>query len=123
MFENSLIDLDTVHKRGVRWWLMPVALALHIVAGGALLFAQYWNVPEVPEPPINVVFINAAPPPPPPPPAPPPPAAATPKPEVPKDVPKIVPTEPVQPVQVPDKVPEANTNTEPSAVDTGVPGG
>jgi hypothetical protein len=70
MFENSLIDLDTVHKRGVRWWLMPVALVLHIVAGGALLFAQYWNVPEVAEPPINVVFINAAPPPPPPPPAP-----------------------------------------------------
>ena len=122
MFENSLIDLDTVHKRGVRWWLMPVALVLHIVAGGALLFAQYWNVPEVPEPPINVVFINAAPPPPPPPPAPPPPAAATPKP-VPKEVPRIVPTTPVQPVQVPDKVPEANTNPEPSAVDTGVPGG
>ena len=71
MFENSLIDLDTVHKRGMRWWLMPVALALHVIAGGALLFAQYWNVPEVDEPPINVVFINAVPPPPPPPPPPP----------------------------------------------------
>ena len=35
MFENSLIDLDTVHKRGVRWWLMPVALILHVIAGGA----------------------------------------------------------------------------------------
>jgi len=49
MFENSLIDLDKKTKRGLRWWLMPVALGLHLIAGGALLFAQYWNVPDVPE--------------------------------------------------------------------------
>src|SRR5262245_23233270 len=101
MFENSLIDLDKVHKRGVRWWLMPVALAIHIIAGGALLFAQYWNVPAVPEPPINVVFVSAAAPPPPPPPPPPPKAAPTPV----KEIPKVpVPTTPVQPVVIPEKV-------------------
>ncbi|HYU35235.1 MAG TPA: hypothetical protein VEW48_24040, partial [Thermoanaerobaculia bacterium] len=71
MFENSLIELDTKRSsRGIRFWLMPVAIGLHLIVGGALLFAQYWNVPAVPEPPINVVFMNAAPPPPPPPPPP-----------------------------------------------------
>src|SRR5262245_41889747 len=103
MFENSLVDLHTKHKRGVRWWLMPVALIIHIIAAGGLLFAQYWNVPEVPEPPINVVFINAAPPPPPPPPAA-APAQAAPKP-VPQEVKPVPMNEPVQPVEVPEEVP------------------
>ena len=49
MFENSLIELDAKrNSRGLRCWIMPVALGLHLVVGGALLFAQYWNVPGGP---------------------------------------------------------------------------
>jgi len=34
MFENSLIDLD-IKRRGRRWWLVTIALIIHVVGGGA----------------------------------------------------------------------------------------
>lgn len=120
MFENSLIDLDKKQRRGIRWWLMPVALGIHIIGGGVILFAQFWNVPAVPEPPVNVVFVNAAPPPPPPPP---PAAKAPPKVETVKPT-VIVPSEPVQPVEVPKEIPKADpVPVESVGVEGGVEGG
>lgn len=118
MFEDSLIELDKKRQRHVPWWIMPAAIAFHVILAGVAVGMQYWNVPPVAEPPINVVFLNAAPPPPPPPP--PPPAPKAPTPETPKEVKVVTPTEVIQPVQVPDKIPEPSN--EP-AVDLGIEGG
>ena len=66
MFENSLVILNRPKKRAVsRALVLQLAVLVHLLAGGAFLFASYWHVPEVPEPPINAVFFNAAAPPPP----------------------------------------------------------
>ncbi len=60
MFENSLVDLDKKrNSRGLRWWIWTIAIIFHLAIFGSVLFAQYWAVPAVEEPPINVVFMNA----------------------------------------------------------------
>ena len=64
MFENSLIELDKGKIRRPKWLSMPVAIVLHVVVGAAIGVAQYWRVDQVPEPPINVVFLSATAPPP-----------------------------------------------------------
>lgn len=71
MFEASLIDLEP-KKRSRRAWILPVALAIHIVGLGTVAFASYWTVGEVPEPNGNMgpVIVQLLPPPPPPPPPP-----------------------------------------------------
>ena len=113
MFENSLIDLDKVHKRGLRWWLFPVALVIHLVAGGALLFAQYWNVPRgggaADQRDVHQRGASAAP-------AAPAAAAAGRRQAAAgggarRRCRRIMPNEPVQPVEVPDKVPEPSSAT------------
>ncbi len=48
------------NKRGVRWWLMPVALVIHLVARRRAPLCAVLERAEVAEPPINVVFISAA---------------------------------------------------------------
>ena len=71
MFEDSLIELDQKRQKKagiIRFIVLPLAILLHLIAGAAMLFANYWQVEPVPEPPINVLFFSAAAPPPPPPP-------------------------------------------------------
>ena len=66
MFEHSLIDLEARQPRR-RWISLPVAVSLHLVAFAAFGFGTYWSVGTVPEPPVNVAFIDVTLPPPPPP--------------------------------------------------------
>jgi protein TonB len=68
MFEHSLIDLETRQQPARRRWIsLPVAVALHLVAFAAFGFGTYWSVGTVPEPPVNIAFIDVMLPPPPPP--------------------------------------------------------
>ena len=54
MFETSLVGLQ--QKKGARRWLsLPLAVALHLVVLSSLVFAQYWTVDQVPEPPPTEV--------------------------------------------------------------------
>lgn len=129
MFENALIESSREHDKNAPKKVMslPVSIALHAVAIGAIVGASIWFVEEVPEPPIPVTFYAAAPPPPPPP----PPAApkpAAPKPEIPKPIP-VRPTEMTAPTIMPETVPVPLSEPEPEAeaegegVEGGVPGG
>ncbi|HEX9942772.1 MAG TPA: TonB family protein [Thermoanaerobaculia bacterium] len=63
MFEHSLIDLEAKqHQQPRRRWIsLPIAVGLHVVGLTAFAFASYWNVGEVPEPNLNVVFLSMAP--------------------------------------------------------------
>jgi periplasmic protein TonB len=69
MFEHSLIGLEARPKSRRGWFSLPVAIALHLAAIATFTFASYWDIAEVPEPPINLIFIGDPAPPPPPPPA------------------------------------------------------
>lgn len=135
MFENSLIDLDS-RKKSFRAWILPVALAIHVVGLASVAFASYWNVGEVAEPDLNLVFVSLVPPPPPPPPPPPGGPVNTPAP-VPEPQP-VTPETPVQPdlSEIPNEVPDASPipqvvdltaasagGGEPGGVPDGVPGG
>ena len=63
MFEDSLLELDEKRKKksgAIRFIVLPLAILIHLAAAGAFLFANYWQVDPVPEPPINVVFFSAA---------------------------------------------------------------
>lgn len=117
MFENSLIALDTRKFQRPRWLSMPVAVAFHVVAGTAVGFGQYWQIAEVPEPPLNVVFFQMAAPPPPPPPAPAPAPRPTPQPP-PRPT---APVADVQPRDIPEDIPDAPANEDIGVVDL-VPG-
>jgi protein TonB len=65
MFEHSLIDLEArTHPRRRRWLSLPLAIGLHLVGLTAFAFASYWTVGSVPEPSLNVAFIDVALPPP-----------------------------------------------------------
>jgi protein TonB len=69
MFEHSLFDLETGleakrQPRRRRWISLPLAVGLHLVALTAFAFASYWNVGSVPEPDLNVAFIDVTLPPP-----------------------------------------------------------
>lgn len=65
MFEHSLIDLEAKRQpKGRRWISLPVAIALHLVILGSVAFAGMWDVGEVAEPDMNLVFVSLAPPPP-----------------------------------------------------------
>jgi periplasmic protein TonB len=60
MFEHSLIDMES-RPRPRRWLSLPIAVALHLVALTAFALASYWNVGEVTEPEVIVVFQPEAP--------------------------------------------------------------
>jgi protein TonB len=66
MFESSLLALDQKKTRGKRWLSVPLAIVLHLVVLVSLTFAQYWNVDQITEPPVNAVFVSFSSPPPPP---------------------------------------------------------
>jgi protein TonB len=107
MFEHSLIDLETRRQpRPRRWLSLPVAIALHLVALAAFALGSYWSVGTVPEPSLNVAYIDVALPPLPPPPA---GGGAHPKPAPapqPLRPPRLTAAPPVrQPDAVPDKPP------------------
>jgi protein TonB len=66
MFETSLVGLQRKKGARQRWLSLPLAVALHLVVLSSLVFAQYWNVEQVPEPQVTEAFQVALPPPPPP---------------------------------------------------------
>jgi TonB family protein len=71
MFEHSLIDLNAdleakTQPRRRRWLSLPLAIGLHLAGLTAFAFASYWTVGSVPEPSLNVAFIDVMLPPPPP---------------------------------------------------------
>ena len=67
MFEHSLIGLQERKKSRHGWFSLPMAVLIHLVALGTFAFASYWDIDEVTEPSINLVFIGEGAPPPPPP--------------------------------------------------------
>lgn len=128
MFEHSLIGLQERKTSRRGWFSLPVAILIHVAAAGTFAFASYWNVDEVAEPSLNVVFFTQAAPPPPPPrgsgEAPKP--AAKPvevKPVPAPSAPRILPQQPVQPEVVPDEVPQASASSVIDAVAGLPPGG
>lgn len=102
MFEHSLIDL-AAQKRRRSWHALPLAIAVHLLVAGSVAFASYWNIADVPEPDVNVVFFQAAPPPPPPAPR----GNPAPKPPAPAAAPErpVVRPQTLQPVDIPDELP------------------
>lgn len=87
MFEHSLIHLEEKRQpRRRRWLSLPIAIGFHVVILAFVLLAQAWDVTEVPEPDVNVVFFTEM--------APPPPPAAAP-------ARSSAPTRPVQTAQTP----------------------
>jgi protein TonB len=67
MFEHSLIGLAERKNSRRGWFSLPAAIAIHLAAFATFTFASYWDVAEVAEPPLNLVFIGDPAPPPPPP--------------------------------------------------------
>ena len=123
MFESALIESQKRKAPKNKWLIINTALVLHLAFIGGVLVAQYWAIDEVAEPPIQVSFLQSAAPPPPPPPPPPP---APPKPLAPKPTPTPqVPIEIVQPVAVPETIPEPSNEPVMEGVEgvEGVEGG
>lgn len=123
MFEHSLIGLQERKKSRRGWFSLPMAILIHVVAFGAFAFASYWDVDEVLEPSINLVFIGEPAPPPPPPPR----GSGEPPQQKPAarpiEVKPVPPQQPVQPEVVPDVVPQADTSSVVDAVAGLPPGG
>jgi protein TonB len=115
MFEHSLIDLESQRQPARRRWIsLPVAVSLHLVAFAAFGFGSYWSVGTVPEPPVNVAFIDVMLPPVPPAPAsshsaPPPTPTHAPTP-APQPAPTQAPTV-QQPTRVPDHLEPVSPST------------
>jgi len=120
LFE-SLIE----SRRDVRTFWRPatvaVALGLHAGVLGTILVENYFKVPPIHEPPIQVTFAHIAPAPPPPAPPPPAPKPAVPKPVV--ETPRPMPTEMVQPEKTPDVIQTEPMPEPPPVVSEGVEGG
>ena len=58
MFEHSLIGLEARKKSRRGWFSLPAAIAIHLVAVAGFTFASVWDVSEVPEPQVNIVFVD-----------------------------------------------------------------
>jgi len=114
MFENTLIETMRKPQPKKKLMTFPIAVAIHVVAIGAVLVMQLWAVEKLPEPTIMATFYQAPPPPPPPPP---PKAAAAPK--APPATQVRGPE--VQPVEIPQEIPKANSSGV--GVEGGVEGG
>ncbi|HWM90342.1 MAG TPA: TonB family protein [Thermoanaerobaculia bacterium] len=122
MFEHSLIDLEARKKSRRGWFSLPVAILIHLVAFATFAVAGYWDIAEVPEPPINMKpFIVELPPPP-------PPIRGSGQPEQkkaevkPPDVRPVTPQQTVQPEAVPDQAPPVISDVV-AAADSGLPDG
>jgi periplasmic protein TonB len=115
MFDTALIESNKRKlARKTNWYFTgPISISVHLITIAFILFSYVWQIEDVPEPPMQVVFISAPPPPPPPPP---PPKAKPKAPEVkPKLDAKVEPPKvnsPVQPVDVPQDLPPPKSSSE-----------
>jgi protein TonB len=120
MFEHSLIGLAERKKSRRGWFSLPVAIAIHLAAFATFTFASYWDIEEVSEPPVNLVFIGEPAPPPPPPPA----RGGGKAPEQtavkPPEVKPPAPQQTVQPRDVPDELPPVLSQV--ATIEEGIPG-
>lgn len=105
MFEHSLIGLEARKKSRRGWLSLPVAVLIHLAAFATFTFASYWEVGEVPEPSMNVVFYELVSPPPPPPPQRGSNQPATQTTVKPPETKPVMPQQPVQPRDVPNELP------------------
>lgn len=122
MFEHSLIGLAERKKSRRGWFSLPMAIVIHLAAFATFTFASYWDVAEVSEPPLNLVFIDWQPPKPP---APPVARGGGKAPEKAPTVkaPEVKPPtqeQTVQPQDVPNELPPVLTNVV--TAEQGIPG-
>ena len=118
MFETVIPEaVVRRHRTGFLYETLPVSLALHAIAAGAVVASMIWTVEFPPQPPgmVTSYQLAAAPPPPPPPPPPPKGAPATVPTKTPIEQPIVAPT------VIPDAIPEVAAT--PAATSPGVPGG
>lgn len=122
MFEHSLIGLEARKKSRRGWFSLPAAIAIHLVAVAGFTFASVWDVAEVPEPQVNIVFVDFKQPEPP---VPPPALGGGKQPEKQATVkpPEVKPPtqeQTVQPEDVPNELPPVLTNV--TATEEAIPG-
>ena len=60
MFENTLIASKKQQANTRLLMALPIALAIHVVVLAGYVVGQMWSVAEVPDPPIQVSFFQAA---------------------------------------------------------------
>ena len=121
MFEHSLIGLEARPKSRRGWFSLPVAIAVHLVALAGFTFASVWDIAEVPEPQVNLVYVDFQQKPLP---APPPARGGGKAPEPaavkPPEVKPPAPQQTVQPNDVPSELPPVVSQTV--NLDEGIPG-
>jgi TonB family protein len=126
MFGSSLFALQA-KRRSRRWFILPLSIAVHMLALAGFVGAQYWVVGEVAEPPISPVYYVSLPP---------PPAAAAPArqhaaavhPQAPRPIPQVAQPDPVaevvtKPIPDPGPISEEPTVEGPVSGNPGIPGG
>jgi protein TonB len=119
MFEHSLIGLAERKKSRRGWFTLPMAILLHLVALATFTFASVWDVAEVPEPPLNLIFVDFKEQPLPAP----PPARGGGRPETPVRQAEVTPPTPqqvVQPPDVPNDLPPVVSQI--ATIEEGIPG-
>ena len=66
MFEHALIESAKHHAPNKTILeIVPLVIIIHAIVLAGVVAAQYWTIEDVPEPPIQVSFFQAAAPPPP----------------------------------------------------------
>ena len=114
MFDSYVVSKNEKRHK----WTMPIvaiAIALHVVLAGTLIFKQMWTIHELDRPDTQSLSFSSAPPPPPP-----PPGGSKKKVEKKQTVKKV--KEPVQPDKRKDK-PKVQEEVEDEAQDDGEEGG
>jgi TonB family protein len=108
MFETVAPEAFVPPSRRIFYETLPVSIAVHVVAGGAMLASMIWNIALPTQSPKMIVAYSLTQVPDPPPPPPPPPKAEPPKPflTLPKLAPPPAPTQIVAPTVIPDTIPE-----------------
>src|SRR5207302_1826726 len=110
MFETVAPEAFVPRTRRVFYETLPVSIAVHVVAAGAMLASMIWNVVLPTQSPKMIVAYSLTQMPDPPPPPPPPPKPEPPKPFL--TLPKLAPPPPalasqiVAPTVIPDTIPE-----------------
>jgi periplasmic protein TonB len=110
MFETVAPEAFVPRTRRIFYETLPVSIAVHVVAAGAVLASMIWNVVLPTQSPKMIVAYSLTQVPDPPPPPPPPPKPEPPKPFL--ALPKVAPPPPAAPAQIvaptiiPDAIPE-----------------
>jgi protein TonB len=110
MFETVAPEAFVPRTRRIFYETLPISIAVHVAAAGAVLASMIWNVVLPTQSPKMIVAYSLTQVPDPPPPPPPPPKAEPPKPIV--TSPKLAPPPPalasqiVAPTVIPDSIPE-----------------